>query len=444
MALVISDLSKYVIAVFMAFYTYESFAAFRGRNEEKKEGIYTRQIICMFIVHFVSFAAICLETSDLSYIIFYGFQQILLFATIALFRAVYKDASRLLINNMCILLSIGFVMLTRLDFDRALKQFKIVTISLLLGLSIPYLIKRFRFLEKFTWLYGVFGVFALAIVLILGAVTNGSKISYSLAGYTFQPSEFVKILFVFFVAGMYAKSKDFLQVVITTMAAAAHVITLVLSKDLGSALIFFVVYVAMTFIATRNYFYLILGTLAGCGAGMVAAKIFSHVRVRILAWQDPWSYIDGSGYQITQSLFAIGTGGWFGMGLYQGDPTAIPYVSEDFIFSAVAEEMGVFFSICLILVCLSCFIAFMNVAMRMKNEYYRLIAAGLAVVYIFQVFLTIGGGTRFIPLTGVTLPFISYGGSSVLSTLIMFCIVQGIYCIRAEEGEHDGRKEAEE
>lgn len=444
MALVISDLSKYVIAVFMAFYTYESFAAFRGRNEEKKEGIYTRQIICMFIVHFVSFAAICLETSDLSYIIFYGFQQILLFATIALFRAVYKDASRLLINNMCMLLSIGFVMLTRLDFDRALKQFKIVTVSLLLGLGIPYLIKKFRFLEKFTWLYGVFGVFALAIVLILGAVTNGSKISYSLAGYTFQPSEFVKILFVFFVAGMYAKSKDFLQVVITTMAAAAHVITLVLSKDLGSALIFFVVYVVMTFIATRNYFYLIVGILVGCGAGMAAAKIFSHVRVRILAWQDPWSYIDGSGYQITQSLFAIGTGGWFGMGLYQGDPTAIPYVSEDFIFSAVAEELGVFFSICLILVCLSCFIAFMNVAMRMKNEYYRLIAAGLAVVYIFQIFLTIGGGTRFIPLTGVTLPFISYGGSSVLSTLIMFCIVQGIYCIRAEEGEHDGRKETEE
>ena len=100
MAYVISDLSKYVIAVFMAFYTYESFAAFRGRNEEKKEGIYTRQIICMFIVHFVSFAAICLETSDLSYIIFYGFQQILLFATIALFRAIYKDASRLLINNI--------------------------------------------------------------------------------------------------------------------------------------------------------------------------------------------------------------------------------------------------------------------------------------------------------------------------------------------------------
>jgi cell division protein FtsW (lipid II flippase) len=444
MALVISDLSKYVIAVFMAIFTYESFAAFRGHDEEKKEGIYTRQIICMFIVHFVSFAAICLETSDLSYIIFYGFQQILLFAAIALFRAIYKDASKLLINNMCMLLAIGFLVLTRLDFDKALKQFKIVAVSLVLGILIPYCIKKFRFLEKFTWIFGLAGALALSVVLVLGVATNGSKISYSLGGYTFQPSEFVKILFVFFVAGMYSKSKSLYQVVMTTMVAAFHVIVLVFSKDLGSALIFFVVYVVMVFVATRNYFYLILGTLAGCGAGVIAAKIFSHVRVRIQAWRDPWSYIDGSGYQITQSLFAIGTGGWFGMGLYQGDPTAIPYVEADFIFSAIAEELGVFFSICLILVCVSCFIAFMNVAMRLKNEYYRLVAVGLAVTYIFQIFLTIGGGTRLIPLTGVTLPLVSYGGSSVLTTIIMFCIIQGLYCIRAEEGEHDVKKETAE
>lgn len=444
MALVISDLSKYVIAVFMAIFTYESFAAFRGHNEEKKEGIYTRQIICMFIVHFLSFAAICLETSDLTYIIFYGFQQILLFATIALFRAVYKDAGKLLLNNMCMLLAIGFVILTRLDFDKALRQFKIVTVSLVLGIFIPYLIRKLRFLEKFTWVFGITGAFALTVVLVLGAVTNGSKISYTIGGYTFQPSEFVKILFVFFVAGMLAKSKSLLQVVITTVVAAFHVIILVLSKDLGSALIFFVVYVVMVFVATRNYFYLIVGTLCGCGAGIAAAKIFSHVRVRIQAWKDPWTYIDGSGYQITQSLFAIGTGGWFGMGLFQGDPTSIPYVEADFIFSAIAEELGVFFSICLVLVCVSCFIAFMNAAMHLKNEYYRLIATGLAVMYIFQIFLTIGGGTRLIPLTGVTLPLVSYGGSSVLSTIIMFCIIQGLYGIWTEEGERDGKKEAEE
>lgn len=444
MALVISDLSKYVIAVFMAIFTYESFAAFRSIDEEKKEGIYTRQIICMFIVHFVSFAAICLETSDLTYIIFYGFQQILLFATIALFRAIYKDVSKLLLNNMCMLLAIGFVILTRLDYDKALRQFKIVTVSLLLGLALPYLIKKFRYMDKFTWVFGLTGTLALTIVLVLGAVTNGSKISYSIGGYTFQPSEFVKILFVFFVAGMFAKAKDFLQVVITTFMAAFHVIVLVFSRDLGSAVIFFVVYLIMLFVATKNYFYLIAGVLAGCIAAIVASKLFSHVQVRIQAWRDPWVDIDGAGYQVTQSLFAIGTGGWFGMGIYQGDPTAIPYVEADFIFSAIAEELGVFFSIGLILVCVSCFVAFMYVAMRLKNDYYRLIAVGLAVTYIFQIFLTIGGGTRLIPLTGVTLPLVSYGGSSVLSTIIMFCVIQGLYCIRAEEGENRGKKTAEE
>jgi cell division protein FtsW (lipid II flippase) len=441
MALVISDLSKYVIAVFMAFFTYESFAAFRHNNERKKEGLYTRQIICMFVVHFVGFAAICLETSDLTYIIFYGFQQILLFAAIALFQTIYKDINRLLINNMCMLLSIGFVILTRLDYDKALKQFKIVALSLVICLFVPYLIQKFRFLEKFTWIFGLIGAVALSIVLVLGTATHGSKISYSVAGYTFQPSEFVKILFVFFVAGMYTKSKSFSQVVITTIVAAFHVIVLVFSKDLGSALIFFVVYVVMVFVATRNYLYMLVGILTGCGAGAVAARVFTHVKTRIVAWQNPWDYIDGAGYQIAQSLFAIGTGGWFGMGLYQGDPTAIPYVETDFVFSAVAEEMGVFFSICLILVCISCFIAFIYVAMRLKSEYYRLIAVGLAVTYIFQIFLTIGGGTRLIPLTGVTLPLVSYGGSSVLTTLIMFCIIQGLYGIRAEEGEQDGKKE---
>ena len=385
MALVISDLSKYVIAIFMAIFTYESFAAFRSIDEEKKEGIYTRQVICMFIVHFVSFAAICLETSDLTYIIFYGFQQILLFATIALFRALYKDVSKVLLNNMCMLLAIGFLILTRLDYDKALRQFKIVTVSLVIGLAIPYLIKKFRFMHKFTWVFGMAGSLALIIVLVLGAVTNGSKISYTIGGYTFQPSEFVKILFVFFVAGMFAASKDFLQVSITTLMAALHVIVLVLSRDLGSAVIFFVVYLIMVFVATRNYFYLIAGTLAGCIAAIVASKLFSHVQVRIQAWRDPWADIDGAGYQVTQSLFAIGTGGWFGMGIYQGDPTAIPYVEADFIFSAIAEELGVFFSIGLILVCVSCFVAFMYVAMRLKNDYYRLIAVGLGITYIFQI-----------------------------------------------------------
>jgi cell division protein FtsW (lipid II flippase) len=339
------------------------------------------------------------------------------------------------------LLTISFVILTRISYEKSIKQFKIVAVSLIIGLFVPYLVKKLRFLKYLTWIYGAVGVFALAIVAVLGATTNGSNLSYAVNGITFQPSEFVKIIFVFFVAGMLKQSTSFGQVAISAAAAAVHVFILVLSKDLGSALLFFIAYVAMLFVATKNYFYLFSCILGGSAAAYVAYRLFPHVQVRVTAWLDPWNNINSSGYQVTQSLFAIGTGGWYGMGLYQGDPTSIPYVEKDSIFSAIAEEMGILFALCLILVCLSCFITFMQIAMRLKGDFYRYIAVGLATIYISQVFLTIGGGTRFIPLTGVTLPLVSYGGSSVLSTIIMFCIIQGLYGIKQEEGTRHARKE---
>ena len=190
----------------------------------------------------------------------------------------------------------------------------------------------------------------------------------------------------------------------------------------------------MVFVATRNYLYLLLGVGSGALASVLAYRLFAHVRVRVLAFRDPFGYIDTAGYQIAQSLFAIGTGGWFGMGIYQGQPTAIPFVEEDSIFSAIAEEWVLLFALCLILVCLSCFLMFMNIATKQKDDFYRLVAVGIGVTYIFQIFLTIGGGTRFIPLTGVTLPLVSYGGSSVLSTIIMFAIIEGLYVVRYKEG----------
>lgn len=189
----------------------------------------------------------------------------------------------------------------------------------------------------------------------------------------------------------------------------------------------------MVFVATKKWIYLLLGITGGSAAAVVAYKLFTHVQVRVLAWQDPWSVIDNEGFQITQSLFAIGSGGWFGLGLYQGTPQSIPFVEADFIFSAVTEELGLIFAMCLILVCISCFIMCMNISVRLNDKFYQLVAFGLGVTYIFQIFLTIGGGTKFIPLTGVTLPFISYGGSSVLTTLIMFSIIEGLYIIKQRE-----------
>ncbi len=434
MEIYITELSKYFITLFMALYTLECFLVFRYQDEESRSGCYVRQNLLMFLVHFSCFLVICFETGNIEYLLFYVLQQILLFATVMLFRMVYPKGNRLIVNNMCLLLSIGFVILTRLSFEKAIKQFFIVTVSIVAGMLIPYFIHKLRFLKGLTWVYAAVGIIALGIVLVLGAVTYGSKISYSIAGVTFQPSEFVKIVFVFFLASALYEAHDLPRVILTAVLAGIHVLILVASRDLGSALIFFIVYVMMVFIATSKWIYLLLGSAGGCFAAMLAYQFFSHVRVRVQAWKDPFSCIDDAGYQITQSLFAISSGGWFGLGLFRGTPTSIPFVEADFVFSAVAEELGLIFSMCMILICISCFIMFMDISVRLQDKFYQLIAFGLGVTYIFQVFLTVGGGTKFIPMTGVTLPFISYGGSSVLTTLVMFFIIEGLFIIRQEEG----------
>lgn len=437
MELYVSEFSKYVITLLIALYTYESFAVFRKKQESDRNGIYTRQNILMFGLHFSCFIVICFETGDITYLFFYAFQQIVLYATVILFRMLYPKTNRLLVNNMCMLLTVGFVILTRLSLGKAIRQFIIVMISLVIALVIPFFVSRFRFLKEWKWIYAATGIVALGIVLVLGQTTYGSKLSYTIAGLTFQPSEFVKIIFVFFVASALYKAAGFFEVFTTAVIAAAHVIILVCSKDLGSALIFFVVYVLMVVVASRNWLYLLAGVSGGSVAAYLAYRVFPHIQVRVQAFKDPWSVIDSTGYQITQSLFAITSGGWFGLGLFKGTPESIPFVEADFIFSAITEELGLLFALCVILICVSSFVMFMNISMNLKDKFYQLTAFGLGVTYIFQVFLTIGGGCKFIPLTGVTLPFISYGGSSVLTTLIMFSITEGLSMIQEEEAEEE-------
>lgn len=339
------------------------------------------------------------------------------------------------------LLVVGFIMLTRLSYDKSVKQYAIAVVSTVIIFVIPVLIRKAKFLRNLTWLYAIVGMAGLAVVTVFGATSYGAKISISVGGFfSIQPSEFVKILFVFFIACMLHQNTDFKQVCITTVIAAAHVLILVASRDLGGALIFFITYLVMLYVATKKLFYFAGGIMVGAIAAVVAYQLFSHVRVRVVAWQDPLSVIDNEGYQICQSLFAIGTGGWFGTGLYQGSPNKIPVVEQDFIFSAISEEMGGIFALCLIMVCISCFLMFLNIAMQMKDQFYKLVALGLGTVYAFQVFLTIGGVTKFIPSTGVTLPLVSYGGSSLLSTMILFAIIQGLYILRQDEGETNGKQ----
>ena len=432
--------AQYLIIALMVIYTVQSYTVFAQRRREDREHIFLRQNVSMFVIHFLAFLTMYLTTMRFDLLLFYGAQVLYLMFTLLLMRNLYPRASRSLINNMCMLLSVGFIMVTRLSYDQSVKQFQIAAAGTLLALLIPLIVRKLLVLTKMTWGYVFVGIGLLGLVLIAARVTNGAKLSLSFAGFSIQPSEFVKIIFVFAVAGLLSTEHSFRRVVIATVLAAAHVLILVISTDLGSALIFFVTYLVMLFVATRNPFLTLLGILAFCIAAVAAYFLFAHVRVRVQIWRDPFADYAGSGYQICQSLFAIAAGGWFGTGLYQGSPGAIPYVEQDFMFSAILEELGGIFGICLILVCMAVFIMFVNIAMKLSNRFYRLAALGLGTTYATQVFLTIGGGTKLIPMTGVTLPLVSYGGSSVLSTIVMFAIVQGLYMLRGDEVRENMRR----
>ena len=423
----------YVILVLMVIYTIESVTVFRQSDARSRDRIFLRQNVEMFLIHFLGFVTLFLNSFQIDLIFFYAAQVLYLMFTLLLCRNLYPRASRSLINNMCMLLAIGFIMVTRFSTDQSLKQFEIAAAGTALALIVPLIVRKLLVLTRLTWGYVFVGIGLLGLVVIAARVTNGAKLSISVAGFSLQPSEFVKIIFVFAVAGLLSTEHSFRRVVLATVLAAVHVLILVISNDLGSALIFFVTYLIMLFVATRNPFLTLIGLFAFCIAAVAAYFLFAHVRVRVQIWQDPFQDYSGTGYQICQSLFAIAAGGWLGTGLCQGSPGAIPYVSQDFMFSAILEELGSIFGICLIIICMSVFLMFINIAMKLNNRFYRLTALGLGATYATQVFLTIGGGTKLIPMTGVTLPLVSYGGSSVLSTILMFAIVQGLYMLRGDE-----------
>ena len=407
--------SKYMIAASMVLYTFLAYVALPSGKDVRRT-CETLQRLCLGVFTLNAYLTMAILAGD-EYIFTFGLLQLLIvLGASILYRTLYKSANMLMVNNIMMLLSIGLVMITRINPAKAQKQLLISLAGMLFLMVIPLLRSRFDSLRKGTYFYGILGIAALGAVLLLGAITNGSKISFTIAGMTFQPSEFVKLLFLLFMASALCEENSRTHLAILTAVALVHVGILVLSRDLGSALIFFVIYLSLLFLSTGNW-------------------LFSHVRVRVQVFLDPWSSIDGNGFQITQALFAISFGGLFGAGLMQGMPSSIPFVESDFIFAAIVEEMGILFGICLILLCLNIFTDFLLLAGSYSNKFYRLYTFGTAIAFIFQAFLTIGGEVKFIPLTGVTLPLVSYGGSSVLATFIMFGIVGTIFLLQEERLE---------
>lgn len=435
------ELSKYIIIILMAIYTLYCYTVFRNNNKKRQEKIFKKQRILILAIHTICHLILLLDTKNIKIIGMYALEILFFFLVVFIYQFVYKNLSKLVLNNMLFCLMFSFTVLTRLIYGEAIRQFVIAAAALLVCLIVPFVIERFTMLEKLGWLYGIFGIFLLGSVFLIGIKKHGAVNWIELFGVHIQPSEFVKISFVFFLAALLAQKKDIITVLKVSILSGIHVLILVIEKDLGGALIYFITYVILVYVATAKPVYFFGGLAGGSFAACIAYQLFSHVKVRVIAWKDPFSHYEKEGYQVAQSLFAIGTGGWFGMGFCKGLPSSIPIKSSDFIFSAISEEFGGIFSLCLILIYISCFIMFVNIAMKMKTEFYKLAALGLATIYIFQVFLNIGGVIKFIPSTGVTLPLISYGGSSLISTIMVFSIIQGLYVLNQDRNHPDTKKE---
>ncbi|MCR5389544.1 MAG: FtsW/RodA/SpoVE family cell cycle protein, partial [Lachnospiraceae bacterium] len=451
MVLFLIELGKYINIVLLGLYTLISFVALKKKDTDPKNGIYGWLEFFVYVLFASGITCLALSQANAGEVesvkktfITGGLLLALIFAYARMMYFLYPELNRLLLAHMQLLLAVGFVVQMRINYSRSVRQDIITAVSLVISLFIPELIYRFRQIKKLGLIFGGVGFAALAAVYVLGTITYGAKLSVTLLGFTFQPSEFVKILFTFLIAGILAKTPDIKHAAISAVCAASFALMLVASRDLGMALIFFMMYVAMLKFATGKEIYGLPALGAFVLAAVAAYFMFSHVKVRVHAWLDPWSDIDNKGYQLTQSLFAIGTGGWFGMGIGRGKPYTIPDVEKDFVFSAVAEESGVLFGILLILILLCVIFNMLLLAGRLEDKFYRIVVMGLAVCFGTQVVLTIGGGTRFIPLTGVTLPLVASGGSSAMATCLLFAVIQGISLVRMDEIYGEPSEEDEE
>ena len=348
----------------------------------------------------------------------------------------YYEGCPLIWTGMLFLLDMSLIMLQRLEPMLAVKQLIWMALGIAIMLFIPFILRMIPRFEVFEYVYIIVSYALILSTLLFGTSKYGSVNWLKIGPITFQPSEIVKFLFIFYLSSVFRKRVELKELLITGTLSAGIVLLLVLQKDLGSALIFFMTYMVMLYISTSNEILFFAGMGAASAAATLAYHLFSHVRVRVAAWRNPWADIDGGGYQILNSLFAITTWGLLGSGLTKGMPNTVPVVESDFIFAAICEEMGILFGMGIVCLYIMLFFRGILVVIRCQRRYYSLLAAGVITMFAFQAFLIIGGVIKLIPLTGVTLPFVSYGGSSVLVSIMMIGLLQwvNVYCEQHEAG----------
>ena len=338
-----------------------------------------------------------------------------------------------------LLASLGLIMIGRLKPALFLTQLRWLLLGLIVYLVLVFLGERFLRLLSYPYLLGVFCLLLLCSALFFGTEIGGSRNWIVFGPFAVQPSEFGKIVIIMFLAAYLTEHREVLTLprhrllwlklpVLRFIAPLLFIwgiaiLMFVVQRDLGSALLFFGIAVSMTYMATGRKSYVALAFAFFLGAAALSYSFFSHVRVRFNIWLDPWSDPSGSAYQVVQSLFALGSGGVWGAGFAHGHPNLIPEVHTDFIFAAIAEELGLLGSLGVMLVFALFFYRAIRIALACREETRMLLAAGIAVVFLLQAFIIIAGVTKFLPLTGITLPFVSYGGSSMIASFMLLGIL---------------------
>lgn len=336
----------------------------------------------------------------------------------------FKQCDEYIMLLIFALSSIGFIMLYRLDAQTAIRQVQWFVLGILVFFTMMILSRYMRGLDRYFHIYAVASVVLLLLPMIIGTIRGGAKNWIEVGGYTVQPSEFVKLLFILATASILKEKKSMKELLPLMAFAAICMVILILENDLGAMAIYFAVFVIMLYVATSNIIY-VLGSLILAGAvGYVAYLALGHVRIRVEAWLNPWADATGRGYQIVQSLIAIGSGGWLGSGLGLGQPYIIPAAKTDFIFAAIAEEFGILIAVAIIAMYFILIYRGMKIALSSNDPFNALIAIGAAAMLGFQTFVIIGGVIKLIPLTGVTLPFVSYGGSSMVASFMLVGVIQ--------------------
>jgi peptidoglycan glycosyltransferase len=352
-----------------------------------------------------------------------------------------------------ILNGIGFVTISRLDRDLARVQAVWTAIGIAAFVLTLFVVRRIRTLERYRYTFLLIGVVALLLPLLpgVGREINGARLWVRAGPVNFQPGEAAKVLLVIFFAAYLVDKRELLaagsrrigRLMVPDpkhlgpllLAWGVSILVMVRQKDLGSSLLFFAVFAAMLYIATERSAYLVAAFGMFVVGATIAYQLFSHVSERVQSWADPWSVAQTTGYQLVQSLFAFGTGGFAGTGLGLGSPQKIPNASTDFVFAAIGEELGLIGTVAICLLFLLFVGSGFRIAIQAERPFSKLFAAGLTTIVGVQAFVIIGGVIRVIPLTGVTLPFVSYGGSSLVANFVLVALLLRISDETVEQQE---------